>query len=192
MVQCLGALLDWYYIARRNALDEPSVVLLETTLKAFHRLRDVFVRNGVRDDVISLPRQHGLKHYPPGIRLFGSPNGLCSSITESKHIKAVKEPWRRSSRFNALSQMLITNQRMDKMAAQKLLFARCGMLEGTATSYTAQILAGNRPRPPPIPPCSGIPDNEDEAAVEGIRDTQSIELARSAGMKTTYLSTILL
>jgi hypothetical protein len=38
------------------------------------------------------------------IRLFGSPNGLCSSIT----ITAVKEPWRRSSPFTALSQMLAT------------------------------------------------------------------------------------
>ncbi|KAJ6617373.1 hypothetical protein B0H10DRAFT_2176466 [Mycena sp. CBHHK59/15] len=29
-----------------------------------------------------------------------APNGLCSSITESKHIKAVKQPWRRSRRGN--------------------------------------------------------------------------------------------
>ncbi|KAH9028838.1 hypothetical protein EDB83DRAFT_2230010 [Lactarius deliciosus] len=31
------------------------------------------------------------------IQQFGALNGLCSSITESKHIKAVKEPWHCSS-----------------------------------------------------------------------------------------------
>ncbi|KAJ6575917.1 hypothetical protein B0H10DRAFT_1831888, partial [Mycena sp. CBHHK59/15] len=35
------------------------------------------------------------------LNLFGAPNGLCSSITESKHITAVKEPWQRSSRYEA-------------------------------------------------------------------------------------------
>ncbi|KAJ7025454.1 hypothetical protein C8F04DRAFT_890066, partial [Mycena alexandri] len=65
------------------------------------------------------------------IRFFGSPNGLCSSITESKHIKAVKEPWRRSSRFNALSQMLRTLVRLDKLAA--VLTLR-GMMMGTMLS----------------------------------------------------------
>ncbi|KAF9538821.1 hypothetical protein CPC08DRAFT_738828 [Agrocybe pediades] len=49
------------------------------------------------------------ERFSSSIPLFGSPNGLCSSITESKHIKAVKEPWRRSNRFNALSQMLCAN-----------------------------------------------------------------------------------
>jgi hypothetical protein len=48
---------------------------------------------GVRPDGFALPRQHALVHYLMLIRLFGLPNGLCSSITESKHIKAVKQPW---------------------------------------------------------------------------------------------------
>jgi len=68
------------------------------------------------------------------IHAFGAPNGLCSSITESKHIKAVKEPWRRSSRFEALSQMLLTNQRLDKLAATRVDFADRGMLQGTCLS----------------------------------------------------------
>lgn len=73
-------------------------------------------------------------HYARGIHLFGAPNGLCSSITESKHIKAVKEPWRRSSRFNALGQMLLTNQRLDKLAASHNDFKSRGMLKGTCLS----------------------------------------------------------
>ena len=58
-----------------------------------------------------------MNHYLDMICLFGAPNGLCSSITEAKHIKAVKEPWHRSNRNKPLKQMLLTNQRLDKLAA---------------------------------------------------------------------------
>ena len=79
----------------------------------------------------SLPRQHSIVHYPDLIRLFGAPNGLCSSITESKHIRVVKEVWRRSNRNNALFQMLTTNQRLDQLAAAHVDFDSRGMLRGT-------------------------------------------------------------
>ena len=49
-------------------------------------------------------------------------NGLCSSITESKHITAVKNPWRRSNRNQPLGQMLMTNQQSDKLAAARVDF----------------------------------------------------------------------
>jgi hypothetical protein len=68
--------------------------------------------------------------------MFGAPNGLCSSITESKHIKAVKQPWQCSSKYNALSQMLLTNQCLDKIAAARVDFTMHGMLKGScAFSY---------------------------------------------------------
>ncbi|KIJ58527.1 hypothetical protein HYDPIDRAFT_51931, partial [Hydnomerulius pinastri MD-312] len=93
----------------------------------FHQEQIIFETTGVRAG-FSLPRQHAAKHYHEFIQLFGTPNGLCSSITESKHIKAVKEPWRRSSQFEALGQMLVTNQRLDKLAAARQHFASSGLL----------------------------------------------------------------
>ncbi|KAG2053668.1 hypothetical protein BDR06DRAFT_982727 [Suillus hirtellus] len=69
--------------------------------------------------------------------LASAPNSLCSSITESKHIKAVKEPWQHSSHFNALSQMLQTNQRLDKLAAMQADFTSQGMMNGTAKTVPA-------------------------------------------------------
>ncbi|KAJ7797429.1 hypothetical protein B0H14DRAFT_3887096 [Mycena olivaceomarginata] len=83
---------------------------------------------------------HSLLHHIPSIILFGSPNGLCSSITESKHIKAVKEPWRRSSRYKALTQMLVILTRLDKLAALRTVLRLRGMLSGTALSYTRAVL----------------------------------------------------
>ncbi|KAF8267266.1 hypothetical protein EI94DRAFT_1581832, partial [Lactarius quietus] len=69
----------------------------------------IFKETGVRAD-ISLPRQHSMTHYSMLIWLFGAPNGLCSSITESKHCINMKGPWQQSNWYNALHQMLVTNQ----------------------------------------------------------------------------------
>jgi hypothetical protein len=80
-------------------------------------------------------------HYHSLIRQFGAPNGLCSSITESKHIRAVKEPWRRSNRNEALGQMLVTNQRLDQLVAARTDFATRGMLTGTCLSEVLVLQA---------------------------------------------------
>ena len=55
-------------------------------------------------------------------------NGLCSSITELKHIKAVKQLWRWPSHYKALGQMLLTNEHLNKIAACHADFGSCGML----------------------------------------------------------------
>ena len=131
MVQAMRALLEFCYIARRNVHDTQSLQDLDDTLQQFHRHREIFRTSGVRPNGFNLPRQHSLIHYVKLIRAFGAPNGLCSSITESKHIKAVKEPWRRSNRFNPLHQILLTNQRLDKLAASRADFSKRGMLKET-------------------------------------------------------------
>lgn len=133
MMKALRFFLEFCYIARRNVHDTQSLKELEDALQRYHHHRKIFLDTGVRNG-FNLPRQHALVHYAKAIRLFGAPNGLCSSITESKHIKAVKEPWRRSSRFDALGQMLLTNQRIDKLAAARADFTRRGMLQGTCLS----------------------------------------------------------
>ncbi|KAF8993937.1 hypothetical protein BDQ17DRAFT_1252318, partial [Cyathus striatus] len=79
-----------------NSFGPDDLRELDDALSHFHQLCDIFILPDVHDHV-SLPRQHSLSHYHHSICLFGSPNGLCSSITESKHIKAVKEPWRHSN-----------------------------------------------------------------------------------------------
>ena len=134
MVRALRALLDFIYLARRNVHDTNSLQGMDNALDEFHKYRQIFVQKGVREEKSTPPRQHSLVHYMASIRAFGAPNGLCSSITENKHIQAVKEPWRRSNRFKALYQMLLTNQRLDKLAASRADFANRGMLNGTCLS----------------------------------------------------------
>ncbi|KAG6825616.1 hypothetical protein H0H92_003051 [Tricholoma furcatifolium] len=128
MVQCISAFIDACYICRRDDLSEASIKQLENSITRFHTLREIFRTIGTRPTGFSLPRQHALSHYPNQIRQFGAPNGLCSSITESRHITAVKKPWRRSNRYDALGQMLVTNQRLDKLAASRSDFVSRNML----------------------------------------------------------------
>ncbi|KAI8974265.1 hypothetical protein BD414DRAFT_468489 [Trametes punicea] len=130
MVRALSAFLDFCYFARRDTIDEDTLQALDDALERFHRERVIFETTGVRLGGISLPRQHSLKHYHRLIRLFASPNGLCSSMMEAKHITAVKHPYRRSSRNQPLGQIIQINQRLDKLTALRVDFATRGMLQG--------------------------------------------------------------
>ncbi|KAF9526721.1 hypothetical protein CPB83DRAFT_937299 [Crepidotus variabilis] len=126
MVRALSFFMEFCYLVCQLVLDTNDLASIDAAIANFHCDHDIF--DNVRPDGYSLPRQHSLVHYTTLIQEFGAPNGLCSSITESKHIKAVKEPRRRSSHFEALGQMLVTNQRVDKLAAAHVDFQARGML----------------------------------------------------------------
>ena len=130
VVKTFAAFLEFYYIARRDVITEDSLDQLNTALRKFHEARQVFSGTVQAEgpSAFSLPRQHAMIHYYDHIKNFGAPNGLCSSITESKHIAAVKRPWRRSNRHAPLSQMLKSNERIDKLAAARADFMARGML----------------------------------------------------------------
>jgi hypothetical protein len=138
-VRTFRAFLEFCYITRKEAIIEDDLSQLQVALLQFHKYRDIFITTGVRSHFL-LPRQHSMVHYYSLIRQFGAPNGLCSSITESKHIRAVKEPWRRSNRNEALGQMLVTNQRLDQLMAARTDFTNRRMLNGTCLSEVLQAL----------------------------------------------------
>jgi hypothetical protein len=133
MVKAIAALIEFCYLVRRNVIDESALAKIKSTLDRVHSCREIFRELGVRPDGFSLPRQHSLVHYAFAITQFGAPNGLCSSITESKHIKAIKRPYRRSNRNKPLGQMLVTNQRIDKITAARTYFKTRGMLNGPSS-----------------------------------------------------------
>ncbi|KAF8323650.1 hypothetical protein F5887DRAFT_1207891 [Amanita rubescens] len=96
MVRAVRYFLDFCYYARRSVLDDNDLNKLDELLAKFHEEKEIFRQVGVREKGFNLPRQHALTHYRQVIIDFGAPNGLCSSITESKHIEAIKEPYRRT------------------------------------------------------------------------------------------------
>ncbi|KAJ7860199.1 hypothetical protein B0H14DRAFT_3084858 [Mycena olivaceomarginata] len=115
IVEALGAPLDFCYP--------------RSTVANYHERREIF-----RD------LRHAMVHYRPNIEKFGAPGGVCSSITESRHITAIKRPWRRSSRYEALSQMLLTNQRLDKLSAARANFVERGMVPPNFTAVPDKIV----------------------------------------------------
>jgi hypothetical protein len=148
IVKTIAAFLEFCYIARRNIITEGSLEQLDAALRKFHESRQVFAGT-VREDgpsAFSLPRQHSMVHYCDHIKNFGSPNGLCSSITESKHITAVKRPWRRTNKHMALPQMLKINERLDKIAAARADFAARGMLVDSCFIQALKNVASGPPR----------------------------------------------
>ena len=140
VVRTFRAFLEFCYLVRRDIITDDTLAKLQHALTWFHQYREIFRTMEVHPDGFSLPRQHSLTHYEVLIQSFGAPNGLCTSITESKHIKAVKEPWRRSNKYNALGQILLTNQCLDKLAAATVDFEKRGMLKGSLASSHFQYL----------------------------------------------------
>ena len=192
MLSCFSALLDFCYLARQSSHDTNSLSAMQDALSRFRTFREVFEEVGVQPDGFSLPRQHALEHYTHGIKLFGSPNGLCSSITESKHIRTVKQPWRRSSKNNPLIQILQTNQRLDKLGAARSYFERHGMLKGTALSEAIRTSQDDGE-------CSDIEDSEfdadathDVGAVDSDAAHAVVEIAKKPGAVLVRSSLFLL
>ncbi|TFK62832.1 hypothetical protein BDN72DRAFT_776652 [Pluteus cervinus] len=127
MVCAVSAFMEFCYLARRSILEDRDLDKLDMLLEEFHQEREIFRELGIRDH-FNLPRQHSLRHYRLLIQRFGAPNGLCSSITESQHIKDVKEPYRRSNRNQPLGQMITTIQRTSQLTAFEIHLRARGIL----------------------------------------------------------------
>ncbi|KDQ06050.1 hypothetical protein BOTBODRAFT_121950 [Botryobasidium botryosum FD-172 SS1] len=148
IIRCVRSFLDLCYLLRQYSHDEDDLVKIDETFAEYCHHREFFRQAGVCPDGFGQPRQHSLGHYRHLIQLFGSPNGLCSSITESRHITAVKEPYRRSNRWNAISQITLTNQRLDKLSAAHAHFTAHGMMHGTVLSSILNSMLGPFAVPP--------------------------------------------
>ncbi|KAJ6503650.1 hypothetical protein C8R45DRAFT_1185429, partial [Mycena sanguinolenta] len=85
VVQTVGDITEFCYLVRRSVINEATLDAIDAIVDKSHLHREVFRTT-----------------------LFGAPNGLCSSMTESKHIKAVKRPYRRTNHNKPLSQILFT------------------------------------------------------------------------------------
>ncbi|KAF8817625.1 hypothetical protein BYT27DRAFT_7221428 [Phlegmacium glaucopus] len=145
-------------------ITEATLAAFDNALAKFYTHREIFQRSGVRPDGFSLPRQHALSHYRHLIQEFGAPGGICSSITESRHITAVKKPWRRSNRYKALGQMLLINQRLDKLGAARVDFVDRRMVP-PSDFQPQKISTAHRSR--------NRDDNREDSDFEIDEDTQS-------------------
>ncbi|KAF8810283.1 hypothetical protein BYT27DRAFT_7253875 [Phlegmacium glaucopus] len=111
--------MEFCSLVRCAVLDEDDLVAIDNAITNFHITQTIFEELGICPDGISLPQQHLLVHYHHLIQEFGAPN--------------------------ALGQMLMTNQRLDKLAASRIDFQAHGMLQGSL--FDNNIVP---PEPPPL------------------------------------------
>ncbi|KAG2122561.1 hypothetical protein BD769DRAFT_1629210 [Suillus cothurnatus] len=154
IIRTFRALLEFCYLVCCNVITETSLNKIDDTVARFHQYHEIFKDTEIVS-TFSLPRQHSIKHYNTLIRLL--------------HIKAVKEPWRRSSCYKALGQMLVTNQHLDKLTASRQDFYAHGMLNGTCLTSVLATLNAQAPgehddtgqHEPPVLSLPGEDENED-------------------------------
>lgn len=139
---------------------------MEEALAKFHHLWVIFEEEGIHSDGFPLPHQHVLMHYIHSIVLFGSQNGLCSLITESKHITAVKKPWHCLNCNKPLLQILQTKMLLSKLSAAWVKFGCCSMLKGSVLD-TALNTA--------IHECFGIVTNSEEHLAEAVQEGAQVD-----------------
>ncbi|KAF8174181.1 hypothetical protein K438DRAFT_2049994 [Mycena galopus ATCC 62051] len=139
IVQAIGAFLDFCYIVRRDDFYEATLDSVDQAVRNLHTHREIFRVLGVRADTpggsraFSLPPQYSITHYRHGIE----------------------------DRYEALSQMLQTNQRLDKLAAARADFVERGML------------------PPTYVPPVIDPEDDDGGPVDTVRVEGNVVLART-------------
>lgn len=141
MVSAIAAFLDFCYLVRLPSFKESDLEVLDDVLERFKQERDIFVTTGACPKGISLPRQHAIQHFPRLIKQFGAPNGHCTSITESLHKDAIKGPWHRTNKHEALGQMLTINHRVDNMTAFHVKLAAQGLLDKPLAPEGAELQA---------------------------------------------------
>jgi hypothetical protein len=99
------------------------------------------------------------------------------------HIRAVKKPWRRSSRLKALDQILLTNQRLSKLSAIRRSFEHCGMLQYDCHTAALKEVGLDAPETEPNPNATDgiMNENDDCGPVGGPQVLNHVVLARRKG-----------
>lgn len=81
MVHTVHNLIEFSYLVHCNVHNTQSLEAVDAALKSFHTNREIFRTSRVLSH-FNYPCQHSLKHYVTVICAYGSPNDLCSSMTE--------------------------------------------------------------------------------------------------------------
>ncbi|KAG8992804.1 hypothetical protein FRB90_000895 [Tulasnella sp. 427] len=117
-IRASRALLDFLYIAQAEAQTDKSLEKLEDALEEFHKHKNIFLETKAREaDAFDFPKLHGLLHYAPKIRDFGTTDNYNTENTERLHIDMAKDAYRATNRKEILPQMILWLERKEKLFA---------------------------------------------------------------------------
>ena len=93
MVQAMATFLDFCYLIRQPVFTPEVLDKIDAALNTYYRFREIFREAGILERDGFPIKQHTVVHFRHLIEEYGALNTICTSITESKHIDAVKKPY---------------------------------------------------------------------------------------------------
>ncbi|KAF9489985.1 hypothetical protein BDN71DRAFT_1484635 [Pleurotus eryngii] len=113
IITAIHSFTEFCYLVWCSTVSATTLSSIQIALDDCYQVHDMFKTLGIQED-FSLPRQHSIFHYPHLIQEFCAPKGI------------------------SLCQILITNQRLDKLVAARIYFETHGMLTevGAVTSVS--------------------------------------------------------
>ena len=106
------AVIDFIYYAQFQIHTSGTLKALESALKAFHKNKEVFIQEGVREH-FNILKIHQMIHYAAAIRSRGSADGYNTEASERLHIDYAKEGYRASNKKDYIKQMTVWLGRHD-------------------------------------------------------------------------------
>ena len=112
VLQATCCLIDFVHLAQYHSHTDDTLMALQHALDDFHRLKDVFIELGCRDQ-FNIPKFHSLIHYTDTIHNLGSIDGLNTETSERLHINVAKKAYAATSRKDYTIQMTRWLQRQE-------------------------------------------------------------------------------
>jgi hypothetical protein len=106
VLRTVVAIIDFIYYAQLHVHTSKTLLALETALKTFHKNKDVFIREGIREH-FNIPKIHQMLHYVEAIRSRGTADGYNTEASERLHINYAKEGYRVSNKKDYIKQMTV-------------------------------------------------------------------------------------
>ena len=100
------AVVDFIYYSQLQKHTSKTLLALENALERFHENKDIFVREGVRDN-FNIPKIHQMVHYVEAIRSHGAADSYNTEASERLHIDYAKEGYRASNKKDYIKQMTV-------------------------------------------------------------------------------------
>lgn len=131
LLHCFLNFVIWFTV-RRHVLDEDDLDKLDDVLSRYLQERENFRTTGVRSTRFDLPRQHALCHYRRDIVMMHDVWCTKRAMFIDNRIQTHQGRPKALASLQLVSQMLLTNQRLDKLlAACTVDFRERGMLDKT-------------------------------------------------------------
>ncbi|EIN11500.1 hypothetical protein PUNSTDRAFT_33358, partial [Punctularia strigosozonata HHB-11173 SS5] len=104
VVRAARSALDFIYYAQFHKHTDRTLSAMQHSFDDFHRYKDVFVRQGIRQH-FNIPKLHSLAHYIPMIRCIGCMDGYNTEASERLHIDYAKDAYRATNKKDYTQQM---------------------------------------------------------------------------------------